>query len=156
MPFALVVIGLLMIVTGARNTQDDFANELRADFTGPPQGNFIWWLAAIGSVGAVGYYKPLAPLSNAFLVLIIIVMILAQSKNGGGGFFGQLQTALASGPVAPTKSDAPGIASASNPATASNSGVTSNVGAFGQQPSDASQAKANKYINYIISSFFGV
>lgn len=127
MPFALVIIGLLMVVTGARDTHVQFAEQLKTDFTGPPSQNFLWWLAALGLIGSLGYVKPLAPFSKAFLVLVIIVMILAQSKNGGGGFFGQLQNALQSGPVAPTPTQTgTGSATTSTPQVAV-TGTPSNI-----------------------------
>lgn len=92
MPFALVLIGLLMIVTGARNTHAAFGRQIVSDFTGP--GNFTSWIVAIGAVGAVGYIEPLKPLSRAFMVLIIISFVV---KNGG--VFTKFTQALAQGPL---------------------------------------------------------
>jgi hypothetical protein len=92
MPFALVIIGLLMIVTGVRNTHAAFGQQIITDFTGPQ--NFTTWLVAIGAVGALGYIEPLKPLSRAFMTLIIISFVV---KNGG--VFNKLQEALALGPV---------------------------------------------------------
>lgn len=98
MPFALVTIGLLMIVTGARNTHVCFARQLQSDFTGPPSQNFIWWIAALGAIGAIGASEKFRGVSRMLMALVIIVMVLAQSRNGGGGFFGQLYAALQKGP----------------------------------------------------------
>jgi len=89
MPFALVTIGLLMIVTGAKDTYKEFGEQLRSDFTG--ENNFLYWLASIGAIGAIGYVEPLKPLSRAFMALIIIVMIV---KNQG--LFDKLQEAIKS------------------------------------------------------------
>lgn len=108
MPFALVTIGLILVITGARNTHKDFGATLAADFTGP--GNFTWWLVAIGSVGALGYIRGMEGFSRAFMALIIISMVL---KNGG--VFDKAREALAKGPIAP-------VAAASN--TPGGSGVT--------------------------------
>jgi hypothetical protein len=101
MPFALVVVGLIMIVVGVRGTQKEFGAQLASDFTG--DGNFIWWLASLGAVGAVGYVPQLRQFSIAFMTLIIIAMLIAQQKAGGasGGFFEKLSQALQQGPVAP-------------------------------------------------------
>lgn len=96
MPFALVVIGLIMIVTGAKNTHRDFGRLITGDFTGP--GNFTYWLAALGAVGALGYAEQLRAFSRLFMALIIVAMILAN-----GGFFTRLQAALATGPIAPPR-----------------------------------------------------
>lgn len=109
MPFALVVIGLICVITGARNTYKDFGAALVNDFTGP--GNFTWWLVAIGSIGALGYIDGLRSFSRMFMALIIVSMVL---KNGG--VFDKVKDALNQGPIAPTAtaSVTPGSASASN------------------------------------------
>lgn len=97
MPFALVIIGLVMIVTGSRDTYAAFGAQLRRDFTGP--GNFTFWLASLGAVGTVGYIPRLKPLSVAFMSLIIVAMLLSNR-----GFFTKLQEALNHGPVASPRS----------------------------------------------------
>lgn len=100
MPFALVFLGLLMIVTGAQDTYAAFGNQVQQDFTG--EKNFTTWLLAIGGIGALGYIDQLRFFSRMFLVLIIIAMVLAN-----GGFFDKFQQALASGPVAPPQPASP-------------------------------------------------
>jgi len=109
MAFVLVITGLLMIVTGTRETYAQFSSQLASDFTG--DHNFTYWLAAIGSVGALGYIDALRTVSRLFLALILIAMVLANK-----GFFNQLSAALKAGPTAPA---AP--AGASNSSTASSS-----------------------------------
>ncbi len=94
MPYAFIVVGLLMIVTGARNTFRQFGAQLVKDFTGP--GNFTWWIASLGAVGAVGYIPKLRPVSTAFMTLIVIVLVIAQK-----GLFPKLTAALKAGPTAP-------------------------------------------------------
>lgn len=94
MPFALIVIGLIMIVTGARGTYRQFAAQITADFTGP--GNFLYWIIGLGVVGAVGYIDSLRTFSRLFMTLILISMVLANQ-----GFFAKLQQAINSGPAAP-------------------------------------------------------
>lgn len=94
MPFALVIIGLILIVSGAKDTYRQLGAELQSDFTGP--GNFTYWLAAIFLIGAVGYVEKLRPVSNLFLVLLILVIVI---KNGG--LFDRLNDFLSQGPVAP-------------------------------------------------------
>jgi hypothetical protein len=84
-----------MVITGARNTYADFGAHLLKDFTGP--NNFLYWLLAIGSVGALGYVDALRGFSRAFMVLIILAMVL---KNGG--VFNQIQQAIQQGPKSPT------------------------------------------------------
>jgi hypothetical protein len=103
MPFALVFLGLVMVVSGAKDTYKELGAEVVADFTGP--ANFTWWVMAIGAVGAVGYYAPARNFSRMFLVLIIVSMVLAQQRGAGGGFFGQLDAALKAGPESPSTSN---------------------------------------------------
>ena len=110
MPFALVTIGLVMIVTGAKDTYDAFGAQVVGDFTGP--GNFTYWVASLGAVGAVGYVKEFRTFSHAFMALILIAMVI---RNGG--FFDKFNSALSTGPVAP----------AANPASATLGAVSSSA-----------------------------
>jgi hypothetical protein len=95
MPFVLVVVGILMIVTGVQGTYAQFGTQVSKDFYGT--GNFFYWLVAIGVVGAVGYYDPLRGISRLFMALVIISMVISNK-----GLFAKLQQTLASGPVTPT------------------------------------------------------
>lgn len=106
MPFALVTIGLLMIVAGARNTHGQFGRMLSEDFTGPD--NFLYWLAGIGAVGAVGYYEPARGFSRAMLVLLLVAMVLSN-----GGFFAKFRDAIAN--ASPGSGASPAQAAASAP-----------------------------------------
>ena len=94
MPFALVFIGLILVVTGVKNTHKQLGAQIISDFTGP--NNFFYWFAAIGAVGALGASETFRPLSRAFMALIIIAMVI---RNGG--FFDQLMKAISAGPVKP-------------------------------------------------------
>jgi hypothetical protein len=100
MPFALVLIGLILIVSGARNTHTALGRQLASDFTGP--GNFVYWVLAIGSVGALGYIPELRSFSRWFMVLIIVAMVI---RNGG--FFDKFREAINQGPEAPPVSELP-------------------------------------------------
>lgn len=136
MAFVLVIAGMLMIVTGAKGTYAQFGAQVASDFTGP--GNFTYWLAAIGSVGALGYVDALRTVSRLFLALILIAMVLANK-----GFFNQLTAALNKGPIAP-------ILPASNQAQWPAGSAASTAGATGVQPSNPTQAKANQYFNAFV------
>lgn len=87
MPFALLIIGLLLVVAGFQNTHKELGSQIVNDFTG--QNNFIYWIAAIGIVGALGYVKALEPFSRMFLALILVSIFLANK-----GFFNQLNASL--------------------------------------------------------------
>lgn len=94
MPFFLVLVGLICVVTAARNTHAAMGNQLVKDFTG--QKSFIMWAAAIGMIGALGYSNTLKPFSRAFLALILLALVL---KNPG--IFKTFIAAIKSGGVAP-------------------------------------------------------
>lgn len=130
MPIIFIFIGVLFLIAAVRNTLNTASNGspgliqlLQSDFTGP--NNFLYWLAVIVILGAIGYNDELKPLSNAFLVLIVIVIVLAHQSGSTGGIFAQLQTALAS---------------TNNPSTATNtasatSNTTSQSSLLGQSES---------------------
>lgn len=94
MGFILTTGGLLLIVTGSRDTYALFGKQVVSDFTGP--GNFTYWLVALGALGALGYVPALRNFSRAFMVLVFISMLLANR-----GVFAQLTQALQLGPVHP-------------------------------------------------------
>jgi hypothetical protein len=94
MPFALLMIGIVLVIAGIRNTQDDLFALVKGDFTG--QANFIYWVISILIIGAVGYVPKLKPVSTGFLVLVILVLFLKRGdpKGVGGGFFEKFTAAL--------------------------------------------------------------
>lgn len=95
MAFALIFIGALLAVSAVRGTTSQLGALVRSDFTG--QGNFIWWVAVVLAIGAIGYIRPLQALSKAFLGLIIVVLLLSKGnpiKMPQGGFFAQLFNSL--------------------------------------------------------------
>ena len=87
MPFALLFIGIIFLTAAVRNKQDLLFDTLKDDFTGP--NNFFYWGIAIFIIGAAGYYKPLKPLSTAFMTLVILVLFLSNK-----GFFQKFMETL--------------------------------------------------------------
>jgi hypothetical protein len=83
MPFIVILVGLFLAVTAARNKHQELAELVKGDFTGP--NNFFSWLIALLVIGGLGYIKPLKPLTDAFLVLLILVLFLSN-----GGFFDRI------------------------------------------------------------------
>jgi hypothetical protein len=79
MPFALVLIGLLLIVTAIRGTQANLWNLLYGDITGSGTGGkgFIVWLAAILTIGVLGYYRPLQTPSRLLLALVVLGIFIS-------------------------------------------------------------------------------
>lgn len=78
MGYALIIVGLILTISGVRGTQDDLFAQVQKDFTG--SNSFIWWVAAIGTIGAAGYVPQLQALSRAFLALVLIVLVLSNGK----------------------------------------------------------------------------
>jgi hypothetical protein len=120
MPFALLILGILLLVAGVRNTQDVLFALFKGDFVG--QDNFIFWFLAIVLIGALGYIPKLKPISTAFLGLVIVVLFLKKgsSSGTGGGFFAQFTQAISGTQNAAT----PGVSTVS-PLPLGNVGGTS-------------------------------
>lgn len=87
MPFALALVGILLLVSALRGTSGALFATLKSDFTG--SGNYLYWVVAIMIVGSIGYVKKLAPISDAFLALLLIVLMIANK-----GFFAQFTAGL--------------------------------------------------------------
>ncbi len=110
MAFALLIIGAVLLISAVKGTTDG-PNGLYAlivnDFTG--QGNFVYWIAAMLIIGALGYIPKLKPASVALLGLVILVLFLKKGDPTGlgGGFFAQLTTGLATTTAASSKLPAP-------------------------------------------------
>lgn len=124
MPFVLVIVGILLIVTGAQGTYKQFGSQVASDFTG--KGNFEYWIAAIGTVGAIGYIQALQTISRLLMALIIIVMFLSNR-----GFFVKLQQAIAQGPKAPAPGLSFGASGTSGPSLTPQQGVAQGAGGAG-------------------------
>lgn len=97
MAFVLTITGLILVVTGVRNTYSQFGALLVSDFVGPQ--SFTAWALAIGLVGAAGYVPQLRSLSHWFLALILISIFLSKQ-----GFFQKFTQQLYSLPAQPTGS----------------------------------------------------
>ena len=119
MGIGFVIVGFVLIVTGTQNTYAQLGAQLDKDFTG--QGNFTYWIVALGAVGALGYIPALKVFSTYFMALILLALFLSK----GQGFFSQFQSALASGPVAPSGNAAASQASA---------GTSNTLNPFGSLP----------------------
>jgi hypothetical protein len=107
MPFALLIIGAVLIITAFRGTYADLGAQLKSDFTGSGvTTGFLIWVAAIIAVGALGFAPVLRTPARMLLALIILAMVLTNQKNGN--FFGKLTQALKTAPgSAPAVVDQP-------------------------------------------------
>jgi hypothetical protein len=88
MPFAFLIVGTVMIISGVRGTSQDLVTLVKGDFSG--KDGYLYWMLVILAVGSIGYVSALRLLSRAFLALILIVLVL---KNGTG-FFSKLTESL--------------------------------------------------------------
>lgn len=95
MPFALLFVGMILIITGFQNTYKQFGTMVAGDFSG--NQSFLYWLASIGVVGSVGYIKGAESFSRAFMALILIAMIVNNK-----GLFANLQSAIVAGSTSET------------------------------------------------------
>lgn len=96
MSLALLVIGIVFVVAAVRGQTEELFSLLRGDFTG--SNNFLYWLLALGLVGAIGYIPKLKSFSTTFLVLVIVAILLSHK-----GFFADLQSAINSSANNPSK-----------------------------------------------------
>lgn len=94
MPFVLVIVGLLLIVTAIRGTHGTLWNLLYDDVTGSGGASgFVVWLVAILAIGFLGYYKPLETPAKLLLGLVVMGIFLAN-----GGVFEKLSEAFTNPP----------------------------------------------------------
>lgn len=82
MGFVLIIFGVAFLLSGYHGNATELFSKLGGELTGTP--SFGKWVIAIFAVGAIGYIKPLRPISDAFLVLILLVLFLSDK-----GFFAQ-------------------------------------------------------------------
>lgn len=78
MGYILLFVGLILTVAGVRDKQGQLYEQLGKDFSGP--NSFVWWVASIGAIGAVGYVPQFQGLSRAFLALVLVVLVLSNGK----------------------------------------------------------------------------
>lgn len=95
MPFALLFIGIILVLSAANGTLSALGAQLKKDFTGP--GNFVTWLAAVGIIGALGYIPQLEKFSRAFIGLLLVVIFFAAGKQGKFQKFAQAITNVTAG-----------------------------------------------------------
>lgn len=77
MPFALILIGLAMVMSAVNNRQVELGNLWLSQLHGP--GSFLNVLALLLLIGAAGAITQLRPLAVAFMGLVLLVMVLSNS-----------------------------------------------------------------------------
>jgi hypothetical protein len=76
MPLALIVIGIAMVIAGARKQAGNLGAQVATDFS----GGFLVWVGAIVGIGMLGNVPMLQKPSRLLLMLVILVFVL---RNGG-------------------------------------------------------------------------
>lgn len=71
MPFILLLIAALFLVSAFQNTQGDLATALEQDAPG-----YLKWAAALGAVGALGWVPGMQKPSRYLLALVLLVIVL--------------------------------------------------------------------------------
>ena len=96
MPFAFLLGGTVLVISGVKGTSTQLLTLLKNDIQGTD--GYLYWIVAILIIGSIGYVPALKPFSRAFLVLVLVVLVLRTGKtsNSGGGFFQQFTNALKS------------------------------------------------------------
>lgn len=84
MPFVLIGVGLVLVLTGIKGNPNQLYQLVSNDFTG--QNNYLYWMLAILVLGSLGYIKKLEPFSRMFIVLVVVVLFIHNK-----GFFNQFQ-----------------------------------------------------------------
>lgn len=110
MPFALLIIGIILLVAAVRDSQDDLFKLVKGDFTGP--NNFVFWVVSLLIIGAVGYIPKLKPISVGFLTLVLLVLFLSRGnpQNATSGGFFEKFTAAIKGTQSTSTASAPATA----------------------------------------------
>ena len=120
MAFVFLLVGLVLVVSAARDTQDQLSTLVKGDFTtttGKP--GFLYWILAVMAVGAVGYIPKLEKFSNAALALVVLALFLNKNNRG---FFSQFQQQLAAG-TQPQAAATPSTLGSTDSGTATSNGT---------------------------------
>lgn len=93
MPFVFIIIGIIAVTAGVRGTSQKLVTLAEGDLKG--QNSFIYWILAIGIIGALGYVQDLRAFSRALLALVIIVLVIRDTNSqGSGGLFANFEAAI--------------------------------------------------------------
>ena len=123
MPVVLLFIGLLLLASAVAGTTADLAGQLKTDLTGP--GSFLYWVAALVIIGALGYVPGLGKVSKAFIALAVLSMFLANGTGIIAKFTAAVTSPGAADPI--TDKEVAAAPAASSSSGTGTSGVTQGV-----------------------------
>jgi len=101
MPFAILIIGAILVVVAFNNTAGQLATELETDIPG-----YFKWAAAIAAILGLGYIPGLRVPSRWLLGLVLLVILLKNYSQIIAGFQSFLTTTpstAAAGNASPTQ-----------------------------------------------------
>jgi hypothetical protein len=106
MPFLLLIVGFIAVASALKGTYQQLGQQVVSDLQGSAGSpGYLFWVASLIIVGAIGYYSPLQKFSRAFMVLILLGMVLAAYKQNNQVFakiFQALQTPQVASAATPT------------------------------------------------------
>lgn len=111
MPFVFIVLGLVFLVTAIRGTQGQMFALVKSEFVGT--NSFVPWASSILILGAIGYAKPVRPVTDAMIGLILLAMLLGNK----GGFFAKFNDAIRN-PTPSTETSPPAYGTTALPTSA--------------------------------------
>lgn len=135
MPFVVLLVGAILIVTAFNNSFGTLASELESDIPG-----FFKWGAAIAAIVGLGYVPGLRTPSRWLLGLVLLVILLTNYNQVISGF----QSFLTSGGQAAGGAGAadPSAAYATNPTGTASAPTQAEIAGDGSSASAGSPATA--------------
>jgi hypothetical protein len=104
MPIAILLFGILMLMTAIKGNQNAVATQLNKDFTGAG-GNFFVWVGLIIMLGFIGRVLHIPNAMKLLIALIVLVYLFKQK-----GIFTQLDQGL-TGTTAPAAASSNAVCS---------------------------------------------
>jgi hypothetical protein len=87
MSYALIIVGVMLLIASIRDMQGTLFTLLRDDFIG--MHSYVFWLLSILGIGAVGYVPKMKGLSDGFLILVFLMLFISNK-----GFFNQFMSQI--------------------------------------------------------------
>jgi hypothetical protein len=104
MPIAILLFGILMLMTAIKGNQNAVATQLNKDFTGAG-GNFFVWVGLVIMLGFIGRVLHIPNAMKLLIALIVLVYLFKQK-----GIFTQLDQGL-TGATAPAAASSNAVGS---------------------------------------------
>lgn len=133
MEFALILIGMILVMSGYWNTLGQLGAAIKGDFTGP--NNFLYWLAALVIIGSIGYINDpnVQRVSRVFMGLLILVILMVASKRGLVQQFSSTLGQVTGGPNVASGASSPPIAAQTGTQVGQPLGIGQAAAPFTQQ-----------------------